>query len=91
MALIGHQRRQGGIRFALRFVAPGTTMGQFAAAHNAADGAERGQRAHRHLVELPVDGLVAAEEPLVVETQSHHRDNIFDLRRGAVRAEERVP
>ena len=58
-------------------------MGQISATQNAADRAQRGERLDSHLFQSLVDGLIAAEEPFVVQPQPHPLDDIFKFRRGA--------
>jgi hypothetical protein len=38
-----------------------------------------------------LDGLIAAEESLVVQVQSNHLHDLFDLRKGTVGTEKRSP
>lgn len=59
-------------------------MRQVTAAQNAADGAERRNRQDFHLLHLILDGPIAAGEVLVIQTQSHHNDNLFNLRSSAL-------
>ena len=44
-----------------------------------------------HVVHLPLDGLIAAEESLVVQVQPNHLHDLLDLRRRAAGAGKRSP
>jgi hypothetical protein len=44
-----------------------------------------------HIDQLPLDDLIAAEVALVVQAQSNHLHDLFDLCRGAVWAGKRAP
>jgi hypothetical protein len=83
MGLIGQKRWKFGISFALWDVSSGSPMGQFTASQDTANGAEGGKRLDFHVDHLPLDGLIAAEESLVVQVQSNHLDDLFDLRSSA--------
>jgi len=65
--------------------------GQLPPPENPTNGAQREQRAHPQVVQLPRDGLIAAEEPFVVQTEPHQLDELFDRYRGAVRAGPGTP
>ena len=45
---------------------------------------------HGHVAQFPLDGLIAAEEALVVQAQPDHLHNRFDLDRRAGRTAERL-
>jgi hypothetical protein len=64
-------------------------MGQFPAAQDTANGAEGGKRLDFHINHLPLDGLIAVEESLVLQVQSNHLHDFFNLRRGAEGAGKR--
>ena len=91
MGLIGQERRKLGILLALRCISSGSPVSQFTAMQNATNGANAGQRLNVHVLHLPLDGLTSAEEPLVVQVQSYQLDDLFDLRRCSMWANEWPP
>jgi hypothetical protein len=89
MGLIRQKRWKLGIFLALWDISSGPPMGQFAAAQDTANGAEGGKWLGFDIDHFPLDGLIAAEESLVVQVQSNHFHDLFDLRRSAEGAGKR--
>jgi hypothetical protein len=83
MGLVGKKGRELRIFLAFWDISSSPPVGQFSAAQDTANGAEGGKWLDLHVNQFPSDGLIAAEEALVVQAQSNHLHDLFDVRRGA--------
>ena len=91
MSLVRQERWQLGIRRTLGFIFSCSPMGQIIPAQDPIYGSDGWQRLYTKLFHLQVNGLSATEQVLVVEIESNHLNDFFNLCRRAHGNTERPP
>ncbi|MPM98683.1 hypothetical protein SDC9_145871 [bioreactor metagenome] len=91
MGVVDPGGRKSRIRRSLGGIAPRSSMRQFVPRENPVDGAERRQRRNAHVLQLPEDGLSAAEDLFVVEAETDKLHDLLDFIRRSVGAVFRTP
>ena len=91
MGLVTQKGREPGTFLPFLDISPSSPMGQFATVQDTANGGEGGKQLDSHINQFPSDGLIAAEEALVLQAQSNRLHDFLNLRRAAVGTGKRSP